>query len=131
MRKAVWLMVVFLGFTCFGLWRGARIAESTLWERYLTAGDRLRARGRTEEAARRYQAAIRRAERFGPADPRLAISLHRYAALLHAAGQDAAAAPLEARAEAIQPTHDEAAPGGVQKKRRPAEPGAASSIRKD
>src|SRR5436190_11294920 len=102
MRKAVWLMAAFLGLMCVALWRGAESTRSTLWERYMAAGDRLQAHGRPMDAAKRYQAAIRRAERFGPADPRLAISLSRYAALLRAAGQAAAAAPLEARAQAIR-----------------------------
>lgn len=102
MRKAVWLMAVFLGLMCVGLWRGAEATRSTLWERYMAAGDRLQAHGRPADAAKRYQAAIRRAERFGPADPRLAISLDRYAALLRATGQAAAAVPLEARARAIR-----------------------------
>jgi hypothetical protein len=105
MRKAVWLMVLFLGLTCMGMWRGAGIARSTLWERYMAAGDRLQARGRTLDAAKRYQAAIHRAEQFGPSDPRLTVSLKRYAALLRATGQNAAAAPLEARARAIETDH--------------------------
>jgi hypothetical protein len=105
MRKAVWLMMLFLGLTCVGMWRGAGIARSTLWERYMAAGDRLRAQGRTLDAEKRYQAAIHRAERFGPSDPRLALSLTRYAALLRATGQTAAAAPLEARAQSIGAQH--------------------------
>jgi hypothetical protein len=105
MRKAVWLMVVFLGLTCVGMWRATGIAQSTLWERYMAAGDRLQAQRRPLDAAKRYQAAIRRAERFGPSDPRLASSLTRYAALLRSTGQNAAAAPLEARARAIDAEH--------------------------
>jgi hypothetical protein len=111
MRKAVWLMVAFLGLVCFGLARSAGIAQSIMWERYLAAGERLQAQGRPVEAARWYQAAIRRAERFGPADPRLAVSLSRYAVFLHAAGQAAAAAPLEARAPAIRVRNGDPAGG--------------------
>ena len=51
MRKAVWLMVAFLGLVCFGLARSAGIAQSTLWERYMAAGERLQAQGRPVEAA--------------------------------------------------------------------------------
>src|SRR5947199_10725891 len=108
MRKAVGLMMAFLGVMCLGLWRSAGMTQSTLWERYMAAGDRLQARGRPLDPAKRYQAAIRRAERFGPADPRLAASLSRYAALLRATGQPAAAAPLEARAQAIQARNGQA-----------------------
>ena len=108
MRKAVGLIMAFLGVMCLGLWRSAGITQSTLWERYMAAGDRLQARGCPMDAAKRYQAAIRRAERFGPADPRLAASLSHYAALLRATGQAAAAAPLEARARAIRVRNGEA-----------------------
>jgi tetratricopeptide (TPR) repeat protein len=103
MRKVVWLMMGVLGLLYLGLWRGAGIAQSTVWERYMAAGERLQRQGRPAEAARWYQAAIRRAERFGPADPRLAASLNRYAALLRANGQSAAAVSLEARARAVSP----------------------------
>src|SRR5947199_10644188 len=111
MRKAVGLMMAFLGVMCLGLWRSAGMTQSTLWERYMAAGDRLQARGRPLDAARRYQAAIRRAERFGPADPRLAASLSRYAALLRATGQSASAAPLEARVRASQVRNGDAPTG--------------------
>lgn len=112
MRKAVWLMVAFLGLVCFGLWRSAGIAQSSMWERYMAAGERLQAQGRPVEAARWYQAAIRRAERFGPADPRLAVSLSRYATLRRATGP-AAAAPLEGTARARNGDPGAAARQGV------------------
>jgi len=102
MRRVVWLMMVVLGLFCLGLWRGTGVAQRAVWARYMAAGERLQGQGRPVEAARWYRAAIRRAERFGPADPRLAASLSRCAALLRASGQAAAAVPLEARARAIQ-----------------------------
>jgi tetratricopeptide (TPR) repeat protein len=99
--KLVWLSAVFLGIVCAALWRGAVFAQDGLWETCLHAAGKAQRQGRTAEAARLYQVAIRRAERFGPQDPRLMTSLADLAALYRAQGDDQKAEPLYQRALAI------------------------------
>ena len=101
MSKVVWLAVAFLGMVCAALWRGAVYAQDSMWETCLRAGVKAQQQGHAAAAARLYQVAIRRAERFGPSDPRLVTSLADLAALYSAQGDYQKAEPLYQRALAI------------------------------
>src|SRR5947209_17472147 len=101
MSKVVWLTVAFLGILCAALWRGADFARDSMWETCLRAGIKAQQQGHGAAAARLYQVAIRRAERFGPYDPRLVTSLADLAALYSAQGDYQKAEPLYQRALAI------------------------------
>ena len=101
MNKLVWLTVAFLGLVCVALWRGAVFAQDQLWQTCMRAGARSQQHGRAAEAARLYQVAIKRAERFGPGDARLVTSLAGLADLYRAQGDYPKAEPLYQRALAI------------------------------
>lgn len=101
MRKLVWLSALFLGLMCAALWRGAVLAQDGIWEMCLQAGQKAQQQGRPAEAARLYQVALRRAERFDPRDPRRVTSLIALADLYRAQGDAANAAPLYQRALAL------------------------------
>ena len=101
MNKLVWLTVAFLGLVCVALWRGAVFAQDQLWETCMRAGARSQQHGRAAEAARLYQVASKRAERFGPGDARLVTSLASLADLYRAQGDYQKAEPLYQRALAI------------------------------
>jgi hypothetical protein len=101
MQKLVWCTVVFWGIVCLALWRGGTFAQDSLWESCMNAASRSQQHGQPAEAARMYQVAIRRAERFGPHDARLVTSLIGLADLYRAQGKLAEAAPLYQRALAI------------------------------
>lgn len=98
MSKLVWLSGVFLSVVCAVLWRGAVFAQDSLRETCLRAGAKAQRQGHSAEAARLYQVAIRRAERFGPHDPRLVTGLAHLADLYRAQGDSQKAAPLYQRA---------------------------------
>src|SRR5499426_438340 len=57
------------------LWPVAAVAQSPSWEDRLGVAERAWDRGQTAEAERQYLEAVKQAESFGPADPRLAQSL--------------------------------------------------------
>ena len=101
MSKLVWLSVLLMGLVCAALWRGAVFAQNGLWDTCVRAGERAQQQGRTADAARLYQVAIRRAGRFGPHDPRRVTSLLFLADLYRAQGDAARAAPLYQRALAL------------------------------
>ncbi|MGH7386672.1 MAG: tetratricopeptide repeat protein, partial [Candidatus Rokuibacteriota bacterium] len=89
-------------------------ADGQSWETPMTAGDRAFHLGRYPEAERFFAAALERAERIGPQDPRVALSLGLLAATYQAEGQYGQAEPLLRRALTIAeatlgPDHPEVA----------------------
>ncbi len=78
-------------------------APPSSWRRELSLGDRALHHGRYAEAEELLEAALKRAEGFGPQDPRLAESLSALADLYYARGEYHKAEPLYRRAlEAAQ-----------------------------
>jgi len=76
-------------------------ADGQRWETPMAAGERAYQLGRYAEAERFFAAALERAERLGPQDPRVALSLGLLAAAYQAEGQYGPAEPLLHRALAI------------------------------
>ena len=71
------------------------------WETFVTAGAEAYQQGNYAEAEKSWLAALKEAQEFRPADPRLATSLDNLAALYNAQGKYAEAEPLHKRALAI------------------------------
>jgi len=65
---------------------GAFAAEGSL-DRHLSQGQLLESQGRYEDAAREFEAALPEAERLGPADVRLPLTLHNLGAVYRALGR--------------------------------------------
>jgi tetratricopeptide (TPR) repeat protein len=101
MQKLVWCTVAFLGIVCAALWRGAVFAKDALWETCMKAAVRSQQQGRPAEAARMYEVAIRRAQRFGSHDARLVTSLTGLADLYRQQGDAQKAEPLYLQALAL------------------------------
>jgi Tetratricopeptide repeat len=70
------------------------LAEDALWQKTIREGKHLHQQGRHAEAERVHLLALAEAEKFGPEDRRLALSLNELAALYHATGQLRKAEPL-------------------------------------
>ncbi|HEX7784784.1 MAG TPA: tetratricopeptide repeat protein, partial [Methylomirabilota bacterium] len=82
----------------------AQPADPQSWESPMAAGDRAYQQGRYAEAERFFTSALERAERVGPQDPRVALSLGLLAAAYQAGGSYAPAEPLLQRALVIGET---------------------------
>lgn len=97
-RRASWVLVAPLVVTLF-----ASIAsgESTRWETLMGAAAEAFEQARYPEAERRLQAALKEAEKFGPNDLRLGITLNNLAVVYFYQDKDAEAEPLYLRAIAI------------------------------
>ena len=76
-------------------------SEETLWRKSVNEAKQLRAQGRYVEAERLHLLAQAEAEKFGPEDRRLALSLNELAVLYHSRGQLTEAEPLYRRSLAI------------------------------
>ncbi|MFQ5792920.1 MAG: tetratricopeptide repeat protein [Acidobacteriota bacterium] len=85
-------------------YRIARGAEPSYsgWEKYMAAGAKAYQQGRYAVAEKSLQAALKEAERFGPQDERLAVTLNDLAALYGAQGRHSRAEPLQKRALAVR-----------------------------
>ena len=57
------------------------LAEDDLWQKTIREGMQLREQGRYAEAEKAYRLALAEAEKFGPEDRRLALSLNNLAVL--------------------------------------------------
>src|SRR5438874_10766820 len=76
--------------------------EETKWQEFMSAGRQAFQQKRYPEAERSFQAAIREAERFGPQDVRLGMSLNSLGTVYFSENNFAAAEPLYKRALAIR-----------------------------
>ncbi len=85
---------------CF-LGRATSVAQEISWQHQLGDGQKLREQGRYTEAEMVYSAVLAEAEKFGPEDRRVALTLNKLAALYHARGRLSQAEPLYRRALAI------------------------------
>ncbi len=99
-HKTKWLLV---GLVCLALWSPAHAsAQGGQWNTLNAAGIEAYQRGDYAEAEKRWSAALKEAEGFGPQDPRLATSLNNLGFLYQAQGRYAEAEPLYQRALAIK-----------------------------
>ncbi len=98
-HKTKWLLV---GLVCLALLPSCAVDEGPTWEAQLAAGNKAFERGDYPEAERRLEPALRKAEGFGPQDPRLATSLNDLGEVYRTQGKYAAAEPLHKRALAIR-----------------------------
>ncbi len=89
-----------LAFCLFFLDR-TTLGEDVPWQKAIREGKQLRAQGRYAEAQKIHLLALAEAEKFGPEDPRLALSLNKLAILYHATGQLSEAEPLYRKALAV------------------------------
>ena len=87
-----------LGVVCVAL---CAAAQETSWEKYNGAGMEAYAQGRYAEAEKHWKAALKKAEKFGPNDSRLATSLNNLALLYQAQGNYTEAELLFKRSLAI------------------------------
>ena len=69
------------------------VAQETSWEKYNGAGTEAYAQGRYAEAEKHWKAALKKAEKFGPNDSRLATSLNNLGMLYGAQSDYAKAEP--------------------------------------
>src|SRR5215813_1073756 len=76
-------------------------AECATWQEYREAGQKARRDGHYAEAAKAFSAALAEAEKFGPDDHRLAVTLGNLGGVYWAQGKYAEAQPLFERAVAI------------------------------
>lgn len=83
-------------------WMRSRTARTLSWERNLTAGITALREGQFDEARSQYLRALRDAEGFGPADPRLTVTLDNLGALYRLQGKYEEAEPICLRALAIK-----------------------------
>lgn len=70
------------------------LAQKTLWDDYIRDGKQADDRGDHSKALKLYTFALEEAEKFGPADPRLATSLNNLATLFQSQRDYASAVPL-------------------------------------
>src|SRR5262245_41074966 len=88
-----------LCFACCLPWQPEQsVAQESSWQRHFTEGNQLRNERRYAEAERAYSLALAEAEKFGPEDRRLALSLNELAVVHHSRGQLNEAEPLYRRA---------------------------------
>ena len=80
----------------------SEISDDVLWKELDTDGDKVYRNGNYSEAERLWLAALRVAERFGPEDGRLAISLGFLAELYQAQSRYSEAEPFQKRALSIE-----------------------------
>src|SRR5262245_22398837 len=91
-----------LCFACCLPWQPEQsFAQESSWQKHFTEGNQLRNERRYAEAERAYSLALAEAEKFGPEDRRLALSLNELAVVHHSRGQLNEAEPLYRRALAI------------------------------
>src|SRR5215510_7553631 len=83
------------------LWPVAAVAQSPSWEDHLGSAERAWDRGQTAEAERQYLGAVKQAESFGPADPRLAQSLTALGLFYREQGRIPEASPVLHRALSV------------------------------
>ena len=81
--------------------RTISVAQETSWQNDLGDGQELREQERYTEAEKVYSTVLAEAEKFGPEDRRLAVSLNGLAGLYHSRGRLSEAEPLYRRALAI------------------------------
>ena len=67
--------------------RTTSVAQETSWQHQLDDGQKLREQGRYTEAEEVYSAVLVEAEKFGPEDRRVALTLNELAGLYHARGR--------------------------------------------
>ncbi len=87
---------------CLVLWPTHASAHDRAWQSYIDAAVEAYVEGDYAEAGRQFEAAVKRAEAFGPEDLRLATSLNGLAEAYRAQGRHAEAEPLHKRALAIR-----------------------------
>lgn len=96
------------------------MAQQSAWERNLRAGSEFASQGQFASAERAFLTAISEAEKFGPTDQRLGLSLASLAMLYMKAGQTDKALPLATRALAIRDAATRTAEGPTPGEDRPA-----------
>ncbi len=110
-NKTRWWLV---GLVCLALWPAHAFAQGGQWNTLNAAGFEAYHRGDYAEAEKEWSAALKKAEGFGPQNPRLATSLNNLAVLYLTQGRYAETVPLFKRALAIDektfgPEHPEVA----------------------
>ena len=58
------------------------LADDSLWQKFIVEARQFKDEGRQAEAEKRLQLGLAEAEKFGPADHRLAVTLNELAALV-------------------------------------------------
>jgi tetratricopeptide (TPR) repeat protein len=81
--------------------RTTSVAQETSWQNHLVDGQTLREQERYTEAEKVCSAVLAEAEKFGPEDRRVALTLNKLAGLYHATGRLSQAEPFYRRALAI------------------------------
>src|SRR5262245_47755142 len=94
-----WLLPVFAVFL-LSLNRPT-LADDSLWHKLIGEARQFKDEGRQAEAEKRLQLGLTEAEKFGPDDHRLAVTLNELAALYHASGRLSEAEPLYRKALGI------------------------------
>ena len=79
----------------------ASVTQAATWESHLQAGMTAYQQGNYAKAEQKFSAALEKAKKFGPQDPRLATTLNNLAALYVTQGKYAEAESLYKRALAI------------------------------
>jgi tetratricopeptide (TPR) repeat protein len=77
-------------------------AQDVSWETYMYRAEKAFRQGDYDDAENSVEAALEKAEQFGPEDPRLAASLNNLAFLYHTQGRYAEAEPLYRRALTVK-----------------------------
>ena len=77
------------------------LAQTAMWDVHMKDGDQAREQNQHAKALKLYTLAIEEAEKFGPTDPRLALSLNNLAMVYCAQSEYAKAEPLYKRSLAI------------------------------
>lgn len=95
----------FVGGVCLALLLNTACVPAGTWEKYNEAGSAAYSEGDYAEAEKQLKAALKKAEEFGPDDPRLATGLNNLALLYKAQGRYAEAERLEVRTKAIRGKH--------------------------
>ncbi len=84
------------------LWPAAALAQVEQWQSHMDAGVKAYLENNYTEAEKQFAAAVKKAEQFGPEDPRLATTLNSLAETYRAQGRLEEAEPLHKRALSIR-----------------------------
>src|SRR5262249_58946624 len=85
--------------------RAAAAQDAALWQQYAEEAKQAYQKGDQVAAERLLQLSRQEAEKFGPEDPRVAVTLNKLAKLYGKQGKFAADEPIDHRAQAIIEAH--------------------------
>ena len=90
--KKTWLLA---GPLCLVLWSAPSLSQGRLWEVYMTVAGAAYQQGDYVEAENQFSAAIKKAESFGPRDPRLGVSFENLGSIYRLQGKYAEAESVD------------------------------------